>query len=345
KLSEDLSRRDFTINAMAYSEAEGLIDIFGGKEDLQNGLIRSVGESRKRFAEDALRILRAVRLSSVLDFKIETKTSHAMVELAHTLSYPSAERKCSEFTKLLVGSGAAEALRENQEVLFALVPELCPTVSCTQETPNHFLNVFEHTLLALEAAPKILTVRLAVLFHDIGKPRCKSFDFTGSAHFYGHAATSAKMAAEILNRFRFEKKIVKRVCELVIHHDDALPFSPTHIKRLLATMGDTAFLELLEVKKSDIYGQNPAFFNLQRPFFAEAFSNYERIKKEHQCFSLSQLAITGDDLLQLGFTKDRRLGEALHTLLMAVIDGELPNQKKALLYRAEILKAKKTSDH
>lgn len=335
ELREDLRRRDFTVNAMAYNEAEGLIDLFGGREDLKQKLLRTVGDPRERFREDSLRILRGLRFSAVLGFRIEEETRLAMKALCQTISFTAPERQCTELKKLLTGQAAAATILENSEVLCAVIPELGPMIDCAQENPHHCFDVFRHTAKALEAAEPVLNIRLAVLLHDIGKPACKTVGPDGVAHFFGHARKSCEIAEAVLSRLRFEKKTSGRVLELIRRHDEPMPFSGKRIKRLLASLGREGFLELLALKKADLLGQNPTLWKSRLPYFDEALQELWEIEAEAQCFTLKQLEIDGRDLLALGYPAGRILGKALDALLNAVIDGTLENQRETLLQQAK----------
>ena len=230
RLEDDLSRRDFTVNAMAWHPRRGLVDPFGGREDLSRRMLRCVGDPRRRFGEDALRVLRCLRFASQLGFSIQRETDRALWEFEGPLLTLSAERVREELTKLLCGENAPQVLREYSGVFFPLLPELEPMCGCTQETPYHCYTVWEHTLHVVEKAPRTPTLRWAALLHDSGKPPAKFFE-AGVAHFYGHAKLSAQRAESLLARLRFSTRDRERVVSLVAAHSQALPFSEKRLKK------------------------------------------------------------------------------------------------------------------
>lgn len=336
-LREDLSRRDFTINAMAYEEKKGLADPFHGREDLEHKLLRCVGDPRRRFSEDALRILRALRFASRLGFSIEEETRKAAWMERKRMQALSQERICSEIKGLLCGAYASQVLRENREILFEVLPELIPMVSCTQENPFHCFTVWEHTLHVLDASPRDFVVRMAALLHDCGKPACKTIGENGVAHFYGHTKESAAQAAKILERLRCSKKESEEILELVRAHGQELPFTPGRVKKLLNRLGETQLFRLFSLLRADLSGQPSSLWEERSRWILEGERMAGEILEQRECFSLKDLAVNGRDLLQLGFPGDRRLGEALSRLLGAVQEGELPNEKEVLLAKAEEL--------
>ena len=332
-LAEDLKRRDFTINAMAYNETEGLKDIFGGLNDLENGVIRCVGEARERFSEDALRILRAVRFSAQLGFSIAENTREAMKELAENLRKISAERIQAELVKLLV-SPHPETLRTAYEtgITAVLLPEFDRCMETPQENPHHCFHVGEHTLRALTGVRPDKVLRLAMLFHDMGKAKTRQRDETGIDHFYGHGAVSEEIAADILHRLRFDNDTLYKVRRLVRFHDDwEKNPTPRQVRRLVSRIGDELFPLYLEMRKGDILAQNPIYWEEKLENLAEVERLYGRILEEKNCLSLKDLAVTGHDLIQAGVTPGKQVGEGLRELLELVIDHPEYNQKEYLL--------------
>lgn len=334
-IEEDLSRRDFTINAIAYNKKTGFIDPFGGISDLQNRLIRTVGNAEKRFSEDSLRILRCVRFSSQLGFTIDISTRKAAEDLSHLLSSISKERIASELSKILCGDFAETALRENSDIIFVILPELKPMFLCAQENPYHIYGVWEHSLNALGASPKNLPIRLALLFHDSGKPSVKTYGNDGIAHFYGHAKASTGIADAALKRLKYPLHIQKLVHLLIQYHDYPLPMKNIKIKRLLQEMGGDDFFSLMEVYKADISAQSPNLAPSRLPILKQTCNYAENLIKNDECLSLKQLAINGDDLIYLGCPCGNNIGEILNELLELVLLEQIPNKRERLLTVAE----------
>ena len=332
-IEDDLSRRDFTVNAMAYHPKKGVVDLFGGKEDLENCVIRAVGDAKTRFCEDGLRIMRAIRFASVLDFQIEEDTAKAVHECKNLLSGIAAERIREEFCKLICGPGAVHILRDYIDVISVFLPELGRCVGFEQNTKYHCYNVFEHTLQALAVCrEEDMLTRLGVLLHDIGKPLCYTEDAEGG-HFKGHAPAGVKIAHEVLSRLRFDNESIRRMELLIEWHDIPLSAEKKRVKRLLQKLSDQDILRLLEIKRCDRLAHAPEFRELP-PELAIIPSVIEEIKLENACLSLRTLAVDGDDLMALGIPKGKQIGEMLSTLLDEVIEERLPNQKEALLQAA-----------
>ncbi len=331
-LREDTLRRDFTINAMAYSPDCGIIDYHSGLADLADGRIACVGDPEKRFTEDALRILRAIRFSSVLDFPLEKVTASAAKRLSPLLHNVSAERIACELIKLLCGKGVRRVLLEYADILCVVLPELHPTFSLQQENPYHHLTVYEHTVETVSAVPAEPVLRLAMLFHDLGKPACYTRDSHGIDHFRGHPAISTAIAEQIMTRLRLDKTTVSAVCRLVLHHDDTLSMTDSALKRLLHRFGVQDTHRLVAIQKADVIGQHPDKLD-RLSFLASIDKRLDELVEEGACFSLRSLAIDGHDLQSLGY-HGRLLGDTLERLLDDVMDGKLPNEKTALLNAA-----------
>lgn len=336
-LQEDLQRRDFTINALAYSPETGLVDVCSGAADLERRRIVCVGDPERRFTEDALRILRALRFSAVLGFPIEKMTAVALRKLSPLLRRVAGERIAVELKKLICGDDCRRVLLEYPEVLGTVLPELLPMVGLQQENPYHHLTVYEHTAETVQAAPADPVLRLAMLFHDCGKPQCYSRDTAGVDHFRGHAAISAAMAEQALERLRFDRKTIDEVKLLVLHHDDDLPDTDGGCKRFLHRYGADRAMALVEVHRADVLGQHPDKRD-RLDTLDELEKRLQRLMDESCCVSLRDLAVSGDDLQGIGYTPGRRLGDTLETLLEEVMDGKLPNEPAALLARAAQLK-------
>ena len=334
RIEDDLSRRDFTVNAMAYHPTRGFVDLFGGREDLQNRIICAVGDAKTRFCEDGLRILRAIRFASVLDFDIEEDTAKAVHECRNLLSGIAAERVREEFCRLICGRGAVRILREYIDVIAAFLPELSRCVGFDQNTKYHCYDVFEHTLQALTFCENDdLITRLGVLLHDIGKPLCYTEDERGG-HFKGHAPVGVEITKEVLSRLRFDNETVRRMELLVEWHDIPLSAEKKRVKRLMQRMSDADILRLLEIKRCDRLAHATDYREIP-PELALIPSVIDEIRAEDACLSLRTLAVGGDDLMELGIPKGKRIGEMLHILLEEVIEERLPNEKSALLQAAK----------
>ena len=334
-LLEDLKRRDFTINAMAYNDKEGLVDAFDGLGDLERGQIRCVGNPGERFTEDALRILRAVRFSAQLGFGIEEKTRAALSEFAPRLSKVSAERIQTELVKLLV-SPHPEVFRTVWEtgISAVILPEFDRCMETGQNNPHHCWSVGEHTLHALPFVEAQKTLRLAVLLHDIGKPLTRTTDAEGIDHFYGHAEKGAELAGRIMRRLKFDNDTRKRVVKLVQTHDDLQTGTTQRsVRRAVHRIGAEVFPDYLKIRRADIMAQNPEVREEKLGKLAEVEAVYQRILEEQNCLSLKDLAVTGKDLIEAGIEPGPELGRILNELLELVIEHPEYNTKEYLLER------------
>ena len=334
-LLEDLKRRDFTINAMAYNDRSGMVDAFGGMEDLKNGLIRCVGNPRERFTEDALRMMRAVRFSGQLGYTIEKETAEAVTELAPTLEKISAERICTELTKLMV-SDNPDYLKKAYEMGMTdvFLPEFNETMVTTQNHPHHCYSVGEHILHSLTMVRKDKLLRFAMLFHDMGKPLTKTTDENGIDHFYGHAAHSAEIADRVMKRLRFDNDTRRKVVTLVKYHDLKIGLTPKQVRKAIVTVGEELFPLLLEVKRGDFLAQSMYMREEKEAELAELSRIYAQILEEKNCISLKDLAITGSDLIQAGMKPGKEIGEVLEYLFETVLDNPEDNTKEILLEKA-----------
>lgn len=341
-LEDDLSRRDFTINALAYHPEHGLRDLFGGIEDLRCRLLRCVGDPERRFTEDALRILRCLRFSSVLRFSIDPFTGKALLEKSGLLSAVSQERIQAELSKLLTGAAAEQILREYSPVLFSVLPELAPMKGCGQENPYHCFDVWEHSLHVLGAAAPDPFLRWAALLHDCGKPGCKFYDSDSVAHFYRHESESTAIAEQILLRLRFSRRDMETILALVRRHGEHPPLPEKRIKRLLAELGEENLFRLFALMKSDLSAQAPHLYQERIGGILECEALAREILKRNDCLTLRQLAVNGRDLMELGIPPSPTLGEILKTLLEEVLNGQLPNERNVLLRRARKLLQKRT---
>lgn len=328
-LRQDLARRDFTINAIAYHPQSGLVDPTGGAADLARGLIRCVGDAERRFREDGLRILRALRFSATLCMRLEAQTAAAVHACRALLRNIAAERIHAELSRLLCGDLAAQVLDEYSDVVAVILPELAPMFGFLQHNPHHDRDVWQHTLAVLAHTPRDAALRWAALLHDAGKPACFSTDQDGVGHFYGHAKESAALADAILTRLRFDHAAKARIVTLVRYHDAPIPPDERRIKRLLAKHGADTVRDLLLLQRADTCGQPPAL-RTRLAEYDRAEAVLDDILRREDCFSLRTLAIRGDDLLALGL-RGRAVGEALDACLHAVIDATVPNERGALL--------------
>ena len=338
-LTEDMRRRDFTINAMAYNEEEGLIDRFGGIEDLENKLIRCVGEPAERFSEDALRIMRAVRFSAQLDYDIEEKTKEAIKELAPTLSKISAERIQTELVKLLVSDHPEKAqVMYELGITKVILPEFDACMETSQDNPHHMYNVGEHIIKSLGYVRNDKVLRLTMFLHDIAKPLTITTDDEGVNHFHGHAQLGEKMAHDIFRRLKFDRNTMDRVCNLIMYHDDRFPATAKNVRRTMNRVGEDEFPFLLDVKYADTMAQSEYYREEKLKNIEDSRALYENIKKEGECVSLKKLAVNGKDLIALGVTPGKQIGEVLGAMLEDVIDEPSHNTKEYLLDSEQLKK-------
>lgn len=337
-LKDDLARRDFTMNAIAYNPKTGIIDYYGGVKDIDKRLIRAVGEPQLRFKEDALRIMRCLRFASQLGFSIHTATAAAMLELKANLKYISSERLQEELSKSLLGKMFSEVYTEYCEVLFEIIPELRATFKFDQHSKYHMYDVFTHTMIAVENAPCDLEIRLALLLHDIGKPAACTYNKSeGFASYYGHEKISANMANDILKRLKYSNKVKDSVVELIENHGIPIPADKKVLKRRLNRFGETKLRKLIQMQKSDTFAKFSVLSEESKKEYDELLDLLEHIIKEENCFSLSGLDINGEDIISLGAKEGRIIGETLDVLLEKVINEELPNEKPALIAEAKKL--------
>ena len=326
-LQEDLQRRDFTINAMAYSEKKGLQDLFGGLPDLEKGLIRAVGDPAKRFGEDALRIMRAVRFAAQLGYEVEEDTVQAMKELAPTLSKISAERIAAELEKLLV-SPHPEKLKMAYEcgITAVILPEFDRCMETAQNNPHHKYSVGEHTIVSIGNARPDRILRYTMLMHDMGKPSCKTTDEQGIDHFYGHQEVSAQMANDILRRLKSDNETRRSVSKLVRYHDLTCGLTGKSVRK-----GEDLFPLYLEVKDADTRAQSDFRFQEKMDYLEEVRLLYRKILEEGDCLSLKDLAVNGKDLIAAGMKPGREIGEVLEAMYRDVIDDPEHNNKEYLM--------------
>lgn len=334
ELAEDLSRRDFTINAMAWHPERGLIDLFGGVEDLRDRLVRAVGDPVQRFNEDGLRMLRMVRFATVLDFDYDPATYDAVRKQGHLLQYISKERIQVELNKILLAAHPARGLED----LYTLgmypyiIPMMCHTVGFAQRGGHHFLDVFEHSLLAVGVIAPELVLRLTMLLHDIGKPFVwDSSESLSYDRFDDHAAVSAKLAGKILRDLKYDNATRKDVVELIAHHNDILLPDPVNVRRALARLGEVQTRRLVQVKVADLIahdlaGEREKILTL----FAEISDVIDEVVARGDCTSVKALAIGGQDMMALGLS-GRAIGQMLNAALELVLEKPEMNTRETLL--------------
>lgn len=334
-LEEDLKRRDFTINAMAVNDRTGIVDLFGGQEDLKAGIIRCVGDPMERFSEDALRMMRAVRFAAKLDFSIEEETKKSISILKDNLRKVSAERIQVELTKLII-SNHPEMMRTLYETGLTSVffPEWDVAMVCEQNTKHHCFTVGEHTIEVMKHVRNDKIMRLAALLHDIGKPGMKRTDKKGHDHFQGHPQLSDVMADNILRRLKYDNDTIKKVCMLVRYHDERPALNPRSIRRCMREM-NLDFDDLFELKRADIAGQSD-YMHEEKLAAVDKFEKlYHENLESGNCTDKKQLAVNGGDLIKAGVDKGPEMGRVMEKLLDDVIDEPSANTKETLLSRAK----------
>ena len=336
-LKEDLLRRDFTINAMAYNEKNGLVDIFGGLRDLKERKIRCVGDAKARFSEDALRILRGIRFAAQLGFSIDEETKAGMEKLAPTLKNISAERIQTELVKMLI-SRRPELIREAYElgITARFLPEFDRLMETAQETPHHMYTVGEHTIHAIGNVRPDKVLRLTMLLHDMGKPAYKTVDEDGRAHFKKHALESEVIAGRILRRLKFDNDTIHKVTRLVRYHDYRMPSTAKDVRRAMNKIGEDIFSYYMEVRRGEVLAQSMYQREEKIQNLDEIERLYQEIIEKGQCVSLKELSVTGRDLIEAGMAPGKEIGVKLNELLLLVIEEpELNTKEKLLEYLAE----------
>lgn len=328
-LKEDLERRDFTMNALAYSPQKGIVDLVGGRKDIEDGIVRCVGDPNHRFQEDGLRMLRALRFASVYGMAIEAETASAIHRNKELLKGIAAERIQVELTKMLCGKGVTKVLEEFSDVIAIPIPEILPMFHFEQRNPHHDKDVWGHTIAVIDnIAPKPV-LRWAALLHDIGKPQCFSIGEDGIGHFFGHSDQSTSMAESILSRLRLDNASKEQIVRLVRYHDMPITADRKPIKRLLSKHGEDATRQLIELHKADTLGQS-AICRHRIAIFEEVSQMINEILQEESCFTLKDLAANGHDMMTLGF-QGPTIGRVLQECLDAVLDEQIPNEHEALM--------------
>ena len=328
-LDADLSRRDFTINALAYNTQCGIVDHFGGLDDIKNKKIRCIGNPDERFKEDALRILRALRFASVLGFEIDDEIKNAMQKNKELLKNISGERIFEELCKMIVGKNIKDVLINYVDVLAVVIPELLLMKNFDQKNIWHIYDVLTHTAVAVSSAKEDCIIRIALLFHDIGKPKSFFIDEKGVGHFYGHPKISKQIAEKNLTKLKVSNKIKNHILLLVENHDITMNVDEISIKKLLSKFGEQVFDELVKIHKCDLLAQNPKFH-----YLLKNYDQIEKLKKliiaENQCYLSKDLKISGTDIKKLGLN-GKEVGKALELCLRNVIENELKNEKEDLI--------------
>ncbi|WP_303866333.1 CCA tRNA nucleotidyltransferase [Acetobacterium wieringae] len=333
-LADDLARRDFTINAMAYHPQKGLIDLFAGSQDLKNKMIRCVGDPSQRMAEDALRILRGLRFAAVLGFDLEPETGRAIRQNCGQLRHISAERLAVELDKLICGKSAKAIILAETAVLGVVIPELLPAKNFDQRNPHHCYDVLTHTAVAMETLAPVPRLRWAMLFHDLGKPATFTRDADGVGHFKGHSKVSEGMARERLTALRLSRNTVDQVCLLVKYHDTLIEADKTSIKRWLNRLSEPLFRDLIAIKRGDNLAQAPQYRD-RLVSLKKLEVLLDQVIAEKACFSLKDLAVNGHDLIDMGITNGVEIGRILNQLLAGVMDEVYQNEKENLMEKAK----------
>lgn len=338
-LLEDLKRRDFTINAMAYNDTQGLVDAFDGVGDLKRGIIRCVGRATERFSEDALRMLRAVRFSAQLGFVLEEETRAAIVELAPNIAKVSAERIQMELVKLLTSNHPEEIRTAYETGLTAVfLPEFDRMMETAQNNPHHCYTVGEHTLMALQGVEADKVLRFTMLLHDVAKPVCRTTDENGTDHFYGHPQKGSEMARMILRRLKFDNDTTDRVSALVRWHDDNPELSPRSVRRAISRIGLERYPALFAVKRADTLAQSMYRREEKLKYLHDYEMLYQEVMEKQQCLTIKQLAVTGSDLIEAGMQPGKEIGSVLKKLLELVLEDPELNTKEKLLKQVHNLR-------
>lgn len=327
-IDEDLSRRDFTVNAIAYSPFDGFIDLFNGRSDLENNILKAVGDADKRFSEDALRILRGLRMISEYGFEIEQKTKNALKERANLLLNISVERISSELMRILCGRYVGRVLREFTDVFGVVLPEILPMKGLDQKNQYHIYDVLEHSIRAVEQVKAEPALRFAALYHDTGKPDCMSIDENGRGHFYAHPKISKKHTELRTEKLKLSNALSDEIIFLVEHHDNFIKDEPHIIRKKLAKFGEQRFRNLIRLQKADCIARGT------HEEYLTCFISIERLVNEvineKPCLTVKSLAVNGYDLINLGF-KGKQIGDILNKMLGFVIENPQDNRKEILL--------------
>ncbi len=338
----DAGRRDFTINAMMYSPKRGLYDFFEGRQDIKNQLIRCVGTPEVRFREDALRMLRAVRFSAQLSFKIEYRTEWAIKKYGYLIKKVSRERILEELNKILLSENPDYfRVLHKLGLLQYIIPQLEKCFGERQKNKYHIYDVGEHIMHAVKYTPADFILRWAALLHDVGKPRCSSTDSNGIIHFYGHHKESRIIAVDVLHKFGMDNESIKSIAILIENHDVRVEPSPQAVKRTMARTGEELFGKLMLLQRADNMAKNPGHYSEKLKRIEAVEEVYRRVLAEGQPYLVSHLVINGRDLLKIGYKAGREIGDTLKRLTDEVIINPKLNKRDYLLKRAAQIKQKK----
>ncbi len=331
-LEEDLKRRDFTINAMAYSPTKGVVDIFGGEQDLKDGVIKAVGVAQDRFEEDALRILRAVRFGAQLGFEIEEETKYAMTRLAENLRFISAERIQVELTKLITSANPDRLIQAYELGLTRIfLPEFDAMMETEQNNPYHIYNVGEHTIKVMENIEPTQILRYAALLHDVAKPATKTTGADGVDHFYGHQDAGVSMARDILKRLKLDNHTIDKTCLLVQWHDFGMDeVTMKGFRKFMGKLGRENFQDFMAIKKADMAGQSRYNSDGRLAALERLEAMYSKLIEENQCINISEMELKGRDLIDMGVKPGVEMGTILKKLFDMVVDDPSLNDKEKL---------------
>lgn len=334
-ITQDLARRDFTINAMAYNEKRGLIDPYGGRNDLSDKIIKCVGNPDFRFNEDALRIIRALRFASVYNFEIDDETAKSIHKNADLLNNIAVERISVELNKLLSGNGAEKILNNYRDVIAVFIPEIKPMFDYNQHTKHHNRDLWHHTIYAVKSIDNTPLLRMSMLLHDIGKPKACKRDEDGTCHFKGHPKYSAEMAETILRRLKYSNDFIETCITLIKYHDVRFNGSKRQLRHVMSAIGDKNVELLLKIQRADIMAQSDYKHKEKLEKLDLACQTYKEILADKDCFTLKQLKINGNDIKNLGLSEGIKIGKILKILLGLVIEDKIENEKSALIKKAE----------
>lgn len=334
-ITQDLARRDLTINAMAYNEQSGLIDPYGGRNDLSDKIIKCVGNPDFRFNEDALRIIRALRFASVYNFDIDDETAKSIHKNADLLNNIAVERISVELNKLLSGYGAEQILNNYRDVIAVFIPEIMPMFDYNQHTKHHNRDLWHHTTYAVKSIDNTPLLRMSMLLHDIGKPKACKRDEDGTCHFKGHPKYSAEMAENILRRLKYSNDFIETCITIIKYHDVRFSGSKRQLRHVMSAIGDKNVELLLKIQRADIMAQSDYKHKEKLEKLNLACKTYKEILADKDCFTLKQLKINGNDIKNIGVSEGIKIGKILKILLGLVIEDKIENEKSALIKKAE----------
>ena len=329
-ICEDLSRRDFTVNAMAFNKKSGITDPFGGQTDIRNSLIRCVGNPDRRFGEDALRIIRALRFASVLGFEIESETSQSIFRNYRLLSNVAKERIRVELVKLLCGKNVEKILLDYREIIFFLIPQLKASDGFEQHTKFHIYDVWTHTVKVVASVENSPVLRVAALLHDIEKPSCFRLDENGTGHFKGHPQKSSETAYKILKDLRFSNAEIKSICDIIALHDERPDGDRIKTAHLCSEYSADTVKSVMKFIKAELYAKNPCYIEADSKKCDLAIAQIDEIEQSNIPMKVSELDVNGNDLIEIGI-KPESIGAILNDVLNAVIDEKINNSKNEIL--------------